>query len=108
MFQFAIQKNISDEENEELTKELEKFTFYFPIFFPEQNLTRKMHVFSFVLPIFMGYKMLQLEQKTESLHHTLNDLERGLVNLADRGRRLITAVKLYQNKKKVDMSLFRK
>ena len=72
-----------------------------------------MHVFSFVLPIFirkykMGYKMLQLEQKTESLHHTLNDLERGLVNLADRGRRLITAVKLYQNKKKVDMSLFRK
>ena len=62
----------------------------------------------FLLESTMGYKMLQLEQKTESLHHTLNDLERGLVNIPNRGQRLMCAVKLYQNRKKVDMSLFDK
>ena len=52
--------------------------------------------------------MLKLEQKTESLHHTLNDLERGLINIPNRGNRILTAIKLYCNFKKVDMSMFGK
>ena len=104
-FNLLSTQNITDDQNELLAMEMEKFTFFFPIYFPNQNLTRKMHCFSFVLPIYirkykMGYKMLQLEQKTESLHHTLNELVRG--------KRLMTAIKLYEKKKKIDMTLFNK
>ena len=112
-FNLLTTKNISDEKNEELANELEKFTFFFPLYFPIQNLTRKMHVFSLVLSKFirkykMGYKMLQLEQKTESLHHTLNDLEKGLVSIQNRGERILAAIRLFNNQKQVDMSVFKK
>ena len=106
-------KNISDDKNEELANEQEKFTLLFPIYFPTQNLTRNMNVFSLVLPTFirkykMRYKTLQLEQKTESLHHTINELENRLVSIQNRGERILAAIRLFNNQKQVDMSVFKK
>ena len=64
-----------------------------------------MHTFDFVIPKYirqykLGYKMLQLDQKTESLHHIINELERGLINIPVSGKRILTAIRLYQNKQK--------
>ena len=79
--QYFGKKSTADIEKEAALT-CEKFTKVFLILFPKVNITRKMHIISFVLPrvirqdrtLNMCYKLLQVEQAGERLHHIWNIL----------------------------------
>ena len=105
-FQLVSKQFISELENEELALEMEKFTFMFPLLFPQENITRKMHVFSMILPGFvrkfkMAYLMLKLEQYTESMHNKLNQAEIRNRNIKNSGKRLLNCIQQLENNKKM-------
>jgi hypothetical protein len=110
-FTYVSKPNLTDEENESLAQEMEKFTFLFPIHFPEENITRKMHVFSMVLPWYvrkykMAHLMLKLEQLTESMHNKLNTAENLNRNIRNAGHRLLNCIRDIENRKHCDLNLF--
>ena len=59
-------KFLSDMENEDLTLEVNTFTFMLALIFPKENITRKMLIFSMILPgLVRTFKMAHLMLKLE-------------------------------------------
>ena len=99
-------KSTSEDEKLDAANECEKFTKLFPLYFPEINITRKMHTLSFVMPKLIRedrsdnfcFKLLQIEQAGEKLHHTWNILIQSRFFAIRNGcNQLLSAMLQYEN-----------
>ena len=94
------------EEKENAATLCESFTNIFPIIFPDTNITRKMPIISFVLPRLIRedttsnicFKLLQVEQAGERLHHMWNILIQSRFFAIKNGcDQLLSAMLQYEN-----------
>ena len=95
-----------------ITEICESWGKLWPIHFPERNITPKGHILSFVLPKAVEehksfFRFYKVEQKGESIHATMNDIDRKCWVMKNEEARLWKLIERYElrNSTNVDIVL---
>ena len=72
-----------------------------PVLFPQRNITPKGHIMAFVLPRIVEehrtfFKFYKVEEKGESIHATMNDIERKCWVIKNKQARLWKMIERYE------------
>ena len=91
-----------DEDGVEMVKYFcEEWGKIWPVLFPQRNITPKGHIMAFVLPRIVEehrtfFKFYKVEEKGESIHATMNDIERKCWVIKNKQARLWKIIERYE------------